>query len=549
MANKSSFKKALAPAADAKNYSGALAYSMEAKHELTQLATTGCFNNTYYTTAEDQLDRVLTLARQVEPEFVAKVAVYARESGYMKDMPAALVAWLSTADPELTRKVFPRVINNGKMLRNFVQMIRSGAFGRHNVSSSMMKKMIHSWFDSRTDVDLFFQSVGSSPSMGDILKMARVRPRTVSRSALYAYFIGKTKGKFNGTEFEVADELPATVAIYEAYRKVQEGPLPSAPFEMLTGLTLSPQDWKEVATRATWNQTFKSLNTFARHGVFEDPALVQLVVEKLVDAEAIKKANAFPYQILMAYKAITDDAMNYGRYRSFGRATGALETASATPPAEVVAALETAMEIATRNVPSFEGKRVVVCPDVSGSMTDNYVTGSREGSSTKVRDIDVAALISASIIRRNPTARVIPFEGEVVPVQVAASSSIMQNAKVLSSIGGGSTNCAAPLTLLNQEQAKVDVVIFISDYESWSSDHGYRCGTVMYEQWKALQRRNPEAKLVCIDLTPHSTVQVQNDPCTLNVGGFSDTVFKVVEAFVSGGSKASWVEVVNQTQI
>ena len=36
------------------------------------------------------------LRRQVEPAFVAKTAIYARERGHMKDMPALLLAVLST---------------------------------------------------------------------------------------------------------------------------------------------------------------------------------------------------------------------------------------------------------------------------------------------------------------------------------------------------------------------------------------------------------------------------------------------------------------------
>ena len=40
----------------------------------------------------------------------------------MKDMPALLAAILAVRDLELLAQVFPRVIDSGKMLRNFVQI-------------------------------------------------------------------------------------------------------------------------------------------------------------------------------------------------------------------------------------------------------------------------------------------------------------------------------------------------------------------------------------------------------------------------------------------
>jgi len=72
----------------------------------------------------------------------------------------------------------------------------------------------------------------------------------------------------------------------------------------------------------------------------------------------------------------------------------------------------------------------------------------------------------------------------------------------------------------------------------------------MMEQWLILKRRCPNAKLVCIDLTPHSTVQVPDqDGNILNVGGFSDTVFEVVSAFTKGATKDHWVDVIEKVEL
>src|SRR3954468_20274403 len=82
------------PAATAVNEAGGVAYALAPRHALVQLAVTGWLNNVYYAGAAEQLDKVLELAAQVDASFVAKTAIYARERGHMKDMPALLLASL-----------------------------------------------------------------------------------------------------------------------------------------------------------------------------------------------------------------------------------------------------------------------------------------------------------------------------------------------------------------------------------------------------------------------------------------------------------------------
>lgn len=122
--------------ADTLNHEGAPAYALPARHQLAQYAAIGCLNATFYASAEDQ------------SAFIAQTAVYCRERGYMKDMPALLLAVLAgRGAPELT-PAFERVVDNGKMLRNFVQIMRSGAAGRKSLGSRP-KKLGQTWLNRR----------------------------------------------------------------------------------------------------------------------------------------------------------------------------------------------------------------------------------------------------------------------------------------------------------------------------------------------------------------------------------------------------------------
>jgi 60 kDa SS-A/Ro ribonucleoprotein len=212
MASKSLFKSIvglLAPKTDAVNEAGGTAYEFSAKHKLAQYAATGCLNNTFYVSAEDQLATILELCGANEPEYIAQVALFARAKGYMKDMPALLCAVLSVRSPGLLAEIFDRVIDSPKMLRNFVQIMRSGVVGRKSLGT-LPKRLILQWLENRTDEQLFSGSVGNDPSLADVIKMVHPKPKDASREALYAYLIGRS---FN------EEALPEIVKQYEAFKR------------------------------------------------------------------------------------------------------------------------------------------------------------------------------------------------------------------------------------------------------------------------------------------------------------------------------------------
>ena len=517
MANKKlfgSFRGKAVAKTDGWNEELAPAYRFEPKHRLAQYAATGCLSSTFYATASEQLDVVLDLASKIEDSFVAKCAVFTRRRGFMKDMPAVLCASLSTRDVALLEQIFPLVIDNGKMLRNFVQVMRSGAVGRKSLGTAP-KRMVRGWLESRSAGMIFRESVGQSPSMADIVKMVHPKPATAEHAALYGWMIGRACD---------AQALPEVVRKFESYKSGMMAEVPDVPFQMLTALDLSEKAWKSIARNASWTQTRMNLATFARHGVFEDRELVRIIAGRLRKEEWIRKSRAFPYQLMAAWMAAGEKV-----------------------PQLIREALQDAMEIAIANVPAVEG-RVFICPDVSGSMA-SPVTGHRKGSSSKMRCIDVAALTSAAFLRKNRDAMVLPFEQKLVEVAINGRDSVMTNAEKLASIGGGGTNCSAPLAWLNRKGMKGDLVVYISDNESWVDARGGR-GTELMRQWETFRSRNPKARLVCIDVQPYGTTQAVEREDVLNIGGFSDAVFSVVGEFAKGAiSRRRWVDEIEATPL
>jgi 60 kDa SS-A/Ro ribonucleoprotein len=277
-----------------------------------------------------------------------------------------------------------------------------------------------------------------------------------------------------------------------------------------------------------------NLNTLRRHGVFEDAAAVRHVAERLADEGEIRRSRQFPYQYFTAYLNAADDI-----------------------PQSIRTSLHKGAEIACGNVPVLPGP-VVIGLDTSGSMT-SPVTGHRGyGATTKMRCVDVAALVAAAIVRRNPDSLIVPFDTIAYKAHVDPSDSILSLARQLAKFGGGGTDCSLPIREANTHFAnrKFAGVVLVSDNESWiygGRYHGYGSGgsTGVLTEWRQFVKNQvrlqggdiPGPKLICIDLQPNSTAQAPEQSDILNVGGFSDAVFDVIAAFLNSDANRFVTEI------
>jgi len=343
MANKTLFSsiKSKFARTDTHNEAGGRAYKFTPKHALAQMAATGCFNGIYYARAESQLDEMRTLIDQIDDNvFLGKLAAYARERAYMKDMPAALLVILSKRDTELLHRVFDRVVDNGRVLRTIFQMIRSGQFGRNSLSSSL-QRAFQRWLNEASVGKLLSASIGNDPSLRDILRMARPTPKDNARRALFGWLTEKETEKWApATEADLPAQIQALIAYRQAdtaeAQALIAGDL-SVRWDLLADAAKGRLVWKAIARQMGPQALRMNINTLLRHDVLgngkADREMVDYVASRIADADEIRRSRQFPYQFLAAY-------MN----------------AAAEVPHKIKAALREAAEIACGNVPELPGR-------------------------------------------------------------------------------------------------------------------------------------------------------------------------------------------------
>lgn len=553
MANKNLFASTLtgrivppAPPADAQTHHGTPAYKLSsAFHSLCQLACTGTMHDTFYTAAGDQLTQIIELSRGVSDEQLAKLAIYARQKGLMKDMPSALLLILSTRSTELFHVVFDRVITNGKMMRTFFQLLRSGKFGRKALSYSLsraFRNRIEKAMDDmmvKESTWLLHASIGNDPSYRDILRCLHYKPRTNAERAANGWLADYELKYWAPANYA---DLPFTLQALDAFRKAstEDQQLALMPaltkvrWDLLSDSIKGQRVWREVAKNMAPFAMRMNLNTMARHNVFADSEVSKLVADRLKDEEEVKRGGSFPYSYYMAY-IMADSAV----------------------PQIVKSALHKAAEISCGNVPALPGP-VVIGIDTSGSMSSPVTGNQAKGATTKATCVQVASVFGAALWRRNPDSILVPFDTQAHDHGLDPNDSMLSIADRLSKFGGGGTECSIPLQVATHKMCNKAFAgcIILSDNESWfgAGQYSWHRGTTTANEWKSFvenqQRigtyKNP--KYVGVNLQPSAIAQNKEAKDVMNVGGFSDGVFETVSAFFEDDTER-FVKMVNAVEL
>lgn len=523
------------------NNAGGIAYDTGAEHSLAQLIVTSTFNDNSHINADAQVKEFLRLANIVSPLFLAQCAIYGKEKGMMKDSPMMVLAVLSKRDPALFSKVFNRLVTYEGNLRTFVQIMRSGVTGRKSLGS-LPKKLVNNWLTSRGAERLFRGSLGNDPSLSDVIRMTHPNTTDKELRALFAYLVnGKPYSKSNERGYKLKD-LPEVVQQFEAFKEDQSNDLPDIDFRMLSNIKLTDTQWKEIAKNAKWGTLLKNIRNFATHNVFNDPKLVKKIAETIADETVIGKVKAMPHQVLQAYDVLSGVATD-----RFGR------TNYVVIPKEILEALDIALDATIQNIPDFNCD-IIVCPDVSPSM-NKPVTGMRKGASSTVTAEKAAALVAAAIARKNAgKTYIISFSTIATNIPWTRNDTLSSLTRKIQNSKGGGTECSAPICYAVDNKIKANIIYLLSDNESWVLGNTRHMrpdsATATVKAWREFKKLNPDSKLICHDFTPNGSTQVLDTNDVMNVGGFSESHFDIVQTFIENDKNENpWISAIKAIKV
>ncbi len=514
--------------ADRVNHEGFPAFARTWEEQYVQTLLTNTIGHTFYASEGDNFTATLEAHREAmarDPEFAARAIVYAREQGTMRLQPIVGLAFLSTVDVGLFRAIFDRVILQPGDLLNFVTIVR-GKQVRPGLGRAV-KDEVNRWLNGVGEYHVikYGSDAGAKLSLRDVLRLTHPQPVDERQDAIFSYLADRKV--WRERYGERAGELLPQIAAWEALKGatdarevralISQGRLP---YEAVTGAVRPDREtWAFLLRQMPVFATLRHLNALQRAGVFEDEAAVDEVVRRFSDAGAIRKAKILPFRLHAAWTAFVPANEHEARVR---------------------AALEQALEAAFANLPALEG-RVAIAPDVSGSMSGSI----RHPS--KVRYIDVAAIFAGALIKSSRDALVLPFEHQVVKLDLDRELSLMQMAERLAAVGGGGTAVSAPVSELLQRRTAVDVFIGITDNVEWATDqHGNQGFLPVWRRYRA--EVAPDAQAFLVTIAPYrAAVAPPAEPGVHYIYGWADHVPAYIALTLNG--YAGQVELVRRLKV
>jgi 60 kDa SS-A/Ro ribonucleoprotein len=479
------------------NHEGATAFSMTPEAELYATVVTSSLGDTFYEGADDRVERIGKLISKINPEFVAKLAVYARTQMNMRSVPLVLAVELAkkTTGNGLVSKTVKGVVKRADEITELLAYYqlankREGEKKLNRLSKQVQKGLAQS-FNAFDEYQFAKYNRPGAVKLRDALFLVHPKAKDDSQQALFD---------------KIAADTLATPYTWET----EMSGIGQKDFEgKKAKLAAMKQTWEELidSGKLGYMAALRNLRNMLAYDV-SDEHIVK-VCTLLSDAKAVANSKQLPFRYLSAYREIAGNSSRKGFM--------------------LLMALEAAVKQTAQNIRGFdESTSVMIACDVSGSMYKNI------SAKSTVRLFDVGLVLAMLLQSRCRNVQVGMF-GDRWKIIDVPSESILANVQEFYKREGEvgyATNGHLVIHDLLIRGVRVDKVMIFTDLQLWNTG-----GSPIRWVWKAYKRVNPAAKLYLFDLAGYGTTPVQmKDGDVYLIAGWSDKIFDVLQAIEDGSN-------------
>ncbi len=501
------------------NNAGGFAWELDPWARLMRFLILGTEGGTYYVSESkltlDNAQNVLGCLKEDPKRFVDTVVEVSHSGRAYKNDPALFALALALADESQETRAYagaalPKVARIGTHLFHFAEYINGlRGWGRG------LRRIIANWYLSK-DIDrLAFQMAKYQSRDGwshaDLLRLAHPTPPDEATNRLFQWATGQDipanelPGLVQGLErLKAAENEAEVIELIQAYNAPRE----VIPTEYLT----SPKVWEAMLPKLGLTATLRNLGNMSKIGLLSQGSweMIDLVTNRILDSEALKRARVHPLQVLAAL-------LTYQSGHS-ARGKGKWE-----PVPQVVDALNEAFSLTFDNITPTQ-KRLYLALDVSGSMTWGNIGGIPNLSPR------MASAALAMVTMKTEEKWIIKgFTGKLVLLALTANMNLEQTVAKISNLPFGSTDCAQPMLDAIKHNLKVDAFVIYTDNETWFGDIHPAQALNDYRQKTGIP-----AKLVVVGMTANQvTIANPEDPFMLDVVGFSTSTPNAIADFIA----------------
>lgn len=438
------------------NLAGGEALEQSPRLALVSLLLTSMLKDQFYRSADQSLTDLRSLIDQIpDKKFVAKAAVYARTKFGMRSISHVVAGEIATRvkGEKWTKNFFDKVINRPDDMTEILAYYYS--LGNKNEPNALKK----GFAQALTRFDAYqlakYKKDGQAVSLIDVANL--VHPKNTEAISQLIKGTLKTPDTFETKLSKAGKAEDVDAAKTEA--------------------------WKELLE--TKRIGYFALLRNLRNIIEQAPELVPQALGLLTNGDMIKKSLVLPFRFLTAIEEI--QKLNGQGVR------------------EILGGLNIALDLATSNVPKFEGNTLVAL-DMSGSM---------QGEQQRI-----GALFSAIMLKSN-NADFLLFDNDAQMYTYNPVDSTLTIAQmIIKACRGGGTNYNA---IFETAPRAYDRIIILSDSQAWVGYHTPHASFATYKQ-----RTGANPRIYTIDLSGYGTMQFPENN-VYAIAGFSEKIFDVMK--------------------
>lgn len=447
------------------NIEGHVAYAMSDKSKLVTQVLTSFFNESkfYGDNSSDMQETIISVIKE-DPEFISKLAVFARCVFNMRSVSHVLTAYLAHENEGkiYVRDTIKGVAQRGDDLTEIMAFYLD-TFGKPIPNS--LKKGINDviiGFDEYTLAK--YKGNGKTVKMRDLLCLCRPTPKNEEQAA--------------------------------TFKRCLEGKL-QTPVTWETELSAhgnNTETWEKLIDRGKvgYMALLRNLSNIIK----SNPANIEKVYNRLQNAESIKRSKQLPFRYLSAYKTIQPIASK----KAFD-------------------ALENAVDTAVSNLPYLPGKTIIAV-DVSGSM-DSPIS-----AKSNIRCCEIAMMLGVIANRICEDSEFYTFNCNIRKYPISTRSGIIETTLNNCDCCRG-TDMSLIFTTMIEKNIKADRVIILSDNMCNMGTSFWNHSTVQSLADNYRRKSNNDLWVHAIDLQGYGTQQFHGARTNI-IAGWSEKVFDFI---------------------
>jgi len=414
-----------------------------------------------------------------------------------------------------------------------------GGWGR------ITKKAFTGWYEGQTPDQLGMNLAKYQSRNGwshrDILRKVKPKPKNETQLQSYRWAVGKLRDPKlvpeairEGNEVNIHKYLPKVIQGFELAKAAQneniivklitdfELPRECIPTQYLN----SPAVWEALLMSGKgmpMTAMIRNLAKMTEVGLIKPLSKAsKFIYGRLGNPEVIKKARVHPVALLMAQSI-------------YGSGHGLKGNLTWEPDSNIVDALDSAFYLAFDNVEPT-GKRFLLALDVSGSMSNGEISGTR----LCPRDASAAmALVTAKTEQWHHIVGFTSSNGRggtwgshgrdaLTKLNISPKMKLPEAIKNISDLPFGGTDCSLPMKYATENKLEVDCFVVFTDSETYAGTPHPSQALRDYRQKTGI----PAKMIVCAMVSNEFTIADPTDAGMMDVCGFDTNVPSIIADFV-----------------